>query len=75
VLLVWVALCFNYYLYTQFKLELQITQNIELANWKKLNQLESNIHANLKKYYSNRKKILDLAEEQVCTPVPSNSEF
>jgi hypothetical protein len=75
VLLVWVALCFNYYLYTQFKLELQITQNIELANWKKLNQLESNIHANLKKYYSNHKKILDLAEEQVCTPVPSNSEF
>lgn len=74
-LLVWVALCFNYYLYTQFKLELQITQNIELANWKKLNQLESNINANLKKYYRNHKKILDLAEKQVCTPVQSDSEF
>lgn len=74
-LLVWVALCFQYWIYEQFKLELQVTQSIELTNWKKLNQLESNIHANLQKYYSNRKKILDLAEEQVCTPIQSDSEL
>jgi hypothetical protein len=72
VLLVWVALCFHYYIYTQYVTELAITRNIELANWEKLNQLESNIGQN-KTILSRHQKMVDMVKEQVCTPLQSNS--
>jgi hypothetical protein len=68
VLLVWVALCFNYYLYRQYVIELEITRNIELANWQKLNQLESNIGQN-KKILRRHQEVVDMVKEQVCTPL------
>jgi hypothetical protein len=74
VLLVWVALCFHYYIYTQYVTELEITRNIELANWQKLNQLESNIGQN-KKILSRHQKVVDMVKEQVCTPLQSDSQL
>ena len=74
-LLVWVALCFHYYTYTQYVTELDITRNIELANWQKLNALESTIHGQNKTIFRIRQKMVDMAEEQVCTNIPSNSEL
>ena len=71
-LLVWVALCFHYYIYTQYVTELEITRNIELANWQKLNQLESNIGQN-KKILSRHQKMVDMVKKQVCTPLQGNS--
>ena len=67
-LLVWVALCFHYYIYTQYVTELEITRNIELANWQKLKQLESNIGQN-KRILSRHQKVVDMVKEQVCTPL------
>ena len=74
-LLVWVALCIHYYIYTQYVTELDITRNIELANWQKLNALESTINGQNKTISRIRQELVDMAEEQVCTPVPSDSEF
>jgi len=74
VLLVWVALCFHYYIYTQYVTELEITRNIELANWQKLKQLESNIGQN-KRILSRHQKVVDMVKEQVCTPLQGDSEL
>ena len=71
-LLVWVALCFHYYIYTQYVTELEITRNIELANWEKLNQLESNIGQN-KEILRHHQKVVDMVKEQVCTPLQGDS--
>ena len=73
-LLVWVALCFHYYIYTQYVTELEITRNIELANWQKLNQLESNIGQN-KRILSRHEKVVDMVKEQVCTPLQGDSKL
>ena len=73
-LLVWVALCFHYYIYIQYVTELEITRNIELANWQKLNQLESNIGQN-KKILSRHQKVVDMVKEQVCTPLQGDSQL
>ena len=73
-LLVWVALCFHYYIYTQYVTELEITRNIELANWQKLKQLESNIGQN-KTILSRHQKVVDMVKEQVCTPLQGDSEL
>ena len=73
-LLVWVALCFHYYIYTQYVTELEITRNIELANWQKLNQLESNIGQN-KKILRRHQKVVDMVKEQVCTPLQGDSQL
>ena len=73
-LLVWVALCFHYYIYTQYVTELEITRNIELANWQKLNQLESNIGQN-KRILSRHQKVVDMVKEQVCTPLQGDSQL
>ena len=73
-LLVWVALCFHYYIYTQYVTELEITRNIELANWQKLNQLESNIGQN-KRILSRHEKVVDMVKEQVCTPLQGDSQL
>jgi len=72
VLLVWVALCFHYYIYTQYVTELEITRNIELANWEKLNQLESNIGQN-KTILRRHQEVVDMVKEQVCTPLQGDS--
>jgi hypothetical protein len=74
VLLVWVALCFHYYIYTQYVTELEITRNIELANWQKLKQLESNIGQN-KRILSRHQKVVDMVKEQVCTPLQGDSQL
>ena len=55
--------------------ELEISRSIELANWQKLNQLESRINGQNKTISRIRQELVDMAEEQVCTPVPSDSEF
>ena len=73
-LLVWVALCFHYYIYTQYVTELEITRNIELANWQKLKQLESNIGQN-KRILSRHQKVVDMVKEQVCTPLQGDSQL
>lgn len=52
-------------IYEQFKHELQVTQDIELANWEKLNQLESDIHANNQKILRNNEKVVDCLKKQV----------
>jgi len=75
VLLVWVALCFHYYTYTQYVIELEITRNIELANWQKLNTLESTINAQNKRIFRISQELVDMAEEQVCTPLQGDSEL
>lgn len=74
-LLVWVALCFHYYTYTQYVTELEITRNIELANWQKLNTLESTINAQNKTIFRISQELVDMAEEQVCTHLQSDSEL
>jgi len=74
VLLVWVALCFHYYIYTQYVTELEITRNIELANWQKLKQLESNIGQN-KKILRRHQEVVDMVKEQVCTPLQGDSQL
>ena len=73
-LLVWVALCFHYYIYTQYVTELGITRNIELANWEKLNQLESNIGQN-KTILRRHQEVVDMVKEQVCTPLQGDSQL
>ena len=74
-LLVWVALCFHYYTYTQYVTELDITRNIELANWQKLNALESTINAQNKTIFRISQELVDMAEKQVCTDLQSDSEL
>ncbi len=73
-LLVWVALCFHYYIYTQYVTELEITRNIELANGEKLNQLESNIEQN-KKILRRHQEVVGMVKEQVCTPLQGDSQL
>jgi len=75
VLLVWVALCFHYYIYTQYVTELEITRNIELANWQKLNQLESRINGQDKEILRHHQEVVDMVKEQVCTPLQGDSQL
>ena len=74
-LLLVVLACFFVYDHQKHKAELEITRNIELANWQKLNQLESTINGQNKTIFRISQELVDMAEEQVCTNIPSDSEL
>ena len=45
--------------------ELEISRSIELANWQKLNQLESRINGQNQKILRNNEKMVDCIKKQV----------
>lgn len=55
--------------------ELEITRSIEMANWHKLNQLESRINGQNKKILRNNEKVMDCIKKQVYNPIYIDCEL
>lgn len=74
-LLLVVLACFFIYDHERHKAELEITRNIELANWQKLNQLESTINGQNKKIIRNNEKVVDCIKKQLYNPIHIDCEL
>jgi len=74
-LLLVVLACFFVYDHARHKAELEITRKIELANWQKLNQLESRINGQNKRIYRNNEKVVDCLKKQIYNAVYINCEL
>ena len=55
--------------------ELEITRSIEIANWHKLNQLESRINGQNKKILRNNEKVMDCIKKQIYNPIYIDCEL
>lgn len=55
--------------------ELEITRSIEIANWHKLNQLESKINGQNQKILRNNEKVMDCIKKQVYNPIYIDCEL
>jgi hypothetical protein len=74
-LLLVVLACFFVYDHARHKAELEITRKIELANWQKLNQLESRINGQNKRIYRNNEKVVDCLKKQIYNAVYIDCEL
>ena len=59
----------------QHALELEITRSIEIANWQKLNQLESRINGQDKEILRNNEKVVDCIKKQIYNPIYIDCEL
>lgn len=55
--------------------ELEITRSIEIANWNKLNQLESRINGQDQKILRNNEKMVACIKKQVYNPIYIDCEL
>jgi hypothetical protein len=55
--------------------ELEITRSIEIANWHKLNQLESRINGQDKEIFRNNEKVVDCIKKQIYNPIYIDCEL
>lgn len=74
-LLLVVLACFFVYDHARHKAELEITHQIEIANWHKLNQLESRINGQDKEIFRNNEKVVDCIKKQIYNPIYIDCEL
>ena len=58
-----------------YEKQLEISRGIEIANWQKLNQLESRINGQDQKILRNSEKMVDCIKKQVYHPVYIDCEL